>query len=425
MGTEKGNVFVVNLETLTLSGYDLMWNLAIPKSQKIHPGPVTCIEENPVDPSKVLIGYENGRIIVWNLKSREVVKGYSWDTPLSCVYWLSDVKQFVTGHIEGSVAIWNYTTTKSEDKPIKILKPHEFFGDTSSSQLCGIVNKVAWLSTKADPYLIFTGGVPGTNSSNYITIFHGRKREHLNLEKTIVDFFVVCESPFAREIQNPSVLVVLLCDDMIGIDLTSANFDAAPLPYGIRVGVSPVSYLSLQSNCPASLMDDLQKYHTSAPMKNWPINGGEWGRPVDNTSDLAITGHSDGSIRFWDTSGVTIYHLYTLHLKHLFDESKVFTEDKESLVGITNVHFCLQGRILVASLTSAQVVIVNWNTQEVISDTPSLPVFLAQPEFQQYDFDSMEEEAVSPTLDSPKPPSNLTTTEQQPPNTPNPVSLCR
>ena len=56
LGTEKGNIFVVNLETFDLSGYQIMWNQTIPKSQKVHPGPVTALEEHPVDPSKLLIG---------------------------------------------------------------------------------------------------------------------------------------------------------------------------------------------------------------------------------------------------------------------------------------------------------------------------------------------------------------------------------
>ena len=56
VGTEKGNLYMVNLETLVLSGYQVMWNQTIPKSQMAHPGPVTVIEEHPVDSSKILIG---------------------------------------------------------------------------------------------------------------------------------------------------------------------------------------------------------------------------------------------------------------------------------------------------------------------------------------------------------------------------------
>ena len=43
---------------------------------------------------------------------------------------------------------------------------------------------------------------------------------------------MVCASPYAKDIQDPSVVVVLLSDDVIAIDLTSHNFTQYPAPYG-------------------------------------------------------------------------------------------------------------------------------------------------------------------------------------------------
>ena len=72
----------------------------------------------------------------------------------------------------------------------------------------------------------------GAHSSHYISVFHGRKRETFNLGKPVVDFTVVCVSPFAKDIQEPSLVIVLLCDDMAAIDLTSLTFTKYPVPYG-------------------------------------------------------------------------------------------------------------------------------------------------------------------------------------------------
>ena len=66
-----------------------------------------------------------------------------------------------TGHIEGSLAIWNFNTTRVEEKPVKSFKPHEFHKEASTPQPCNLITKVMWLSTKTDPVLIFNGGVPG------------------------------------------------------------------------------------------------------------------------------------------------------------------------------------------------------------------------------------------------------------------------
>ena len=58
LGTEKGNVLVMNMETFALSGYVINWNKCIDPLQKSrHPGPVSHISANPADPSKILIGF--------------------------------------------------------------------------------------------------------------------------------------------------------------------------------------------------------------------------------------------------------------------------------------------------------------------------------------------------------------------------------
>ena len=86
---------------------------------------------------------------------------------------------------------------------------------------------------------------PGPNSSHHLTVVHGRKRECFNLEKPVIDFQVVCASPYARDIQEPSCVIVLLGDDMVGIDLSTPNFSLHPAPYGevnnISVNFSIVS----------------------------------------------------------------------------------------------------------------------------------------------------------------------------------------
>ncbi|KAF6728356.1 Syntaxin-binding protein 5 [Oryzias melastigma] len=54
IGTERGNVHIVNVESFMLSGYVIMWNKAIELSSKAHPGPVVHISDNPMDEGKLL-----------------------------------------------------------------------------------------------------------------------------------------------------------------------------------------------------------------------------------------------------------------------------------------------------------------------------------------------------------------------------------
>lgn len=53
VGTERGNVHVVNIESFILSGYVINWNKAIELSRKTHPGQVIHLSDNPADPNKV------------------------------------------------------------------------------------------------------------------------------------------------------------------------------------------------------------------------------------------------------------------------------------------------------------------------------------------------------------------------------------
>ncbi|XP_025072086.1 syntaxin-binding protein 5 [Alligator sinensis] len=55
VGTERGNIHIVNVESFTLSGYVIMWNKAIELSSKSHPGPVVHISDNPMDEGKIML----------------------------------------------------------------------------------------------------------------------------------------------------------------------------------------------------------------------------------------------------------------------------------------------------------------------------------------------------------------------------------
>jgi len=79
VGTERGNIHIVNVESFTLSGYVIMWNKAIELSSKSHPGPVVHISDNPMDEGKLLIGFESGTVVLWDLKSKKADYRYTYD----------------------------------------------------------------------------------------------------------------------------------------------------------------------------------------------------------------------------------------------------------------------------------------------------------------------------------------------------------
>lgn len=54
------------------------------------------------------------------------------------------------------------------------------------------------------------------------------------------------------------------------------------------------------------------------PFQEWPLNGGTNLGEAVSTHNLLLTGHEDGSVRFWDASGVALSHLYTINTSGLF-----------------------------------------------------------------------------------------------------------
>ncbi|KAF7254563.1 Syntaxin-binding protein 5, partial [Varanus komodoensis] len=79
VGTERGNIHIVNVESFSLSGYVIMWNKAIELSSKSHPGPVVHISDNPMDEGKLLLGFESGIVVLWDLKSKKAEYRYTHD----------------------------------------------------------------------------------------------------------------------------------------------------------------------------------------------------------------------------------------------------------------------------------------------------------------------------------------------------------
>ena len=72
----------MNMETFTLSGYQISWNKAMDPMKKNHPGAVTAISVNPADPSKVLIGFASGLVTMWDLPSKKGEQRYVGSTNL-------------------------------------------------------------------------------------------------------------------------------------------------------------------------------------------------------------------------------------------------------------------------------------------------------------------------------------------------------
>ncbi|XP_043119530.1 syntaxin-binding protein 5 isoform X5 [Puntigrus tetrazona] len=384
VGTERGNIHIVNVESFTLSGYVIMWNKAIELSSKTHPGPVVHISDNPMDEGKLLIGFECGIVVLWDLKSKKADYRYNYDEAIHSVAWHHEGKQFVCSHSDGTLTTWN---VRAPAKPAQIITPHgKQPKDGKKPEPCKPILKVEYKTTRAgDPFMILCGGLSYDTVGRRacLTVMHGKSTAVLEMDYPIVDFLTLCETPYPNDFQEPYAVVVLLEKDLVVIDLAQIGYPIFENPYPLSIHESPVTCCEYFADCPAEVIPALysvgsRQKRQGFSKKEWPISGGNWGQGTLSFSEIIITGHADGSIKFWDASALMLQVLYKLKTAKVFDkprgkEEKSSTEIvDEDPFAIQILSWCPESRVLCVAGVSAHVIVYRFSKQEVTTEVVQL-----------------------------------------------------
>ncbi|XP_008538399.1 syntaxin-binding protein 5 isoform X3 [Equus przewalskii] len=415
VGTERGNIHIVNVESFTLSGYVIMWNKAIELSSKSHPGPVVHISDNPMDEGKLLIGFESGTVVLWDLKSKKADYRYTYDEAIHSAAWHHEGKQFICSHSDGTLTIWN---VRSSAKPVQTIAPHgKQLKDGKKPEPCKPILKVEFKTTRSgEPFIILSGGLSYDTVGRRpcLTVMHGKSTAVLEMDYSIVDFLTLCETPYPNDFQEPYAVVVLLEKDLVLIDLAQNGYPIFENPYPLSIHESPVTCCEYFADCPVDLIPALysvgaRQKRQGYSKKEWPINGGNWGLGTQSYPEIIITGHADGSVKFWDASAVTLQVLYKLKTSKVFEKSRN-KDDRpntdivdEDPYAIQIISWCPESRMLCIAGVSAHVIIYRFSKQEVITEViPMLEVRLL------YEMDDVEspegEQAVGGASPQPGPP---------------------
>ncbi|XP_059797027.1 syntaxin-binding protein 5 isoform X6 [Balaenoptera ricei] len=389
VGTERGNIHIVNVESFTLSGYVIMWNKAIELSSKSHPGPIVHISDNPMDEGKLLIGFESGTVVLWDLKSKKADYRYTYDEAIHSVAWHHEGKQFICSHSDGTLTIWN---VRSPAKPVQTITPHgKQLKDGKKPEPCKPILKVEFKTTRpGEPFIILSGGLSYDTVGRRpcLTVMHGKSTAVLEMDYSIVDFLTLCETPYPNDFQEPYAVVVLLEKDLVLIDLAQNGYPIFENPYPLSIHESPVTCCEYFADCPVDLIPALysvgaRQKRQGYSKKEWPINGGNWGLGAQSYSEIIITGHADGSVKFWDASAINLQVLYKLKTSKVFEKSRN-KDDKpntdivdEDPYAIQIISWCPESRMLCIAGVSAHVIIYRFSKQEVITEViPMLEVRL-------------------------------------------------
>uniref|UniRef100_A0A674MIA5 Syntaxin-binding protein 5-like n=1 Tax=Takifugu rubripes TaxID=31033 RepID=A0A674MIA5_TAKRU len=359
IGTERGNIHIVNVESFTLSGYVIMWN-------------------------KLIIGFESGIVALWDLKSKKADYRYTHDEAIHSVAWHHEGKQFICSHSDGTLTIWN---VRGQGKPVQTITPHgKQPKDGKKPEPCKPILKVEYKTSRnGEPFIIFSGGLSYDTVGRRpcLTVMHGKSTAVLEMDYPIVDFLTLCETPYPNDYQEPYAVVVLLEKDLVVIDLAQNGYPIFENPYPLTIHESPVTCCEYFADCPADLIPALysvgsRQKRQGYSKKEWPISGGNWGQSTQSYPEIIITGHADGTVKFWDASAIMLQVLYKLKTAKVFDRNRS-RDDKgggevsdEDPFAIQLMAWCPESRVLSVAGVSADVIIYRFSKLEVTTEVVQL-----------------------------------------------------
>ncbi|KAJ3591606.1 hypothetical protein NHX12_006739 [Muraenolepis orangiensis] len=414
VGTERGNTHMVNIESFVLSGYVIMWNKAIElpkdegKSHAQHNG-CSCDSSSTISdtssgtlfggacpmgtrlpvtpPLPLLIGFESGTVVQWDLRGKKADFRIHYDEAIHSVSWHHEGKQFMCSHSDGSLTLWNQRNTA---RPFQITFPHGKIQKDGRKESCKPILKVEYKTSRSsnEPFIIFSGGLSYDKAGRRptLTIMHGKAITVLEMDHPIVEFMVLCETPYNNEVQEPYAVIVLLEKDFIVVDLTQSNFPIFENPYPMDIHESPVTCTAYFADCPPDIIPILYSIgakhkKTGFSQKEWPITGGTWNVGSQTYPEVIITGHADGSIKFWDASAITLQMLYKLKTSKVFVKPKPGEVRGGDLVeedpyAVQMVSWCPQSRIFCVVGISAHIILYRFSKHEASTPIVSLEVRL-------------------------------------------------
>ncbi|XP_021334413.1 syntaxin-binding protein 5-like isoform X17 [Danio rerio] len=388
VGTERGNTHIVNIESFILSGYVIMWNKAIELSTKTHPGPVVHLSDSPKDEGKLLIGFESGTIVMWDLRAKRADFRIYYDEAIHSVSWHHEGRQFMCSHSDGSLSMWNMRNTA---KPFQVTFPHGKTQRDGRKESCKPILKVEYKTSRnsSEAFVIFSGGLSYDKAGRRptLTIMHGKAITVLEMDYPIVDFMVLCETPYLNEVQEPYAVVVLLEKDFVVVDLTQSNFPIFENPYPMDVHESPVTCTAYFADCPPDIIPVLYSIgakhkKTGYSHKEWPVSGGTWTVGSQTYPEIIITGHADGSIKFWDATAITLQMLYKLKTSKVFEKPKTGDMGRsadlveEDPYAVQMISWCPQSRIFCVVGISAHVILYRFSKHDANTIITSLELRL-------------------------------------------------
>lgn len=325
LGTEGGGVYFLELAGFTLREDQTLYQeeilQSVPDDYRCGKslGPVESLQEHPQDSSKILIGYSRGLVIVWDQSTRTVSHLFLGNQQLESLGWERSGRTVVSSHSDGGYMVWAiHSSCQKTLQPLMSTIPYGPFP-------CKAINKVLWRTCESGShFIIFSGGMPRASygDRHCVSILQGQTLVTLDFTSRVIDFFTVHNTEPEEEFDNPSALVVLVEEELVVLDLQTPGWPTVPAPYLAPLHSSAITCSYHISNVPLKLWERIigagEQQSPRHSCVSWPINGGKNLAQEPSQRGLLLTGHEDGTVRFWDASGVSLRPLYKLGTANIF-----------------------------------------------------------------------------------------------------------
>uniref|UniRef100_A0A8C7C4M4 Syntaxin binding protein 5L n=1 Tax=Oncorhynchus kisutch TaxID=8019 RepID=A0A8C7C4M4_ONCKI len=319
------------------------------------------------DYTQMINWFESGTVVQWDLRAKKVDFRIYYDEAIHSVSWHHEGNQFMCSHSDGSLTMWNLRNTA---RPIQITYPHGKILKEGRKESCKPILKVEYKTSRNsnEPYVIFSGGLSYDKAGGRrptLTIMHGKAITVLEMDHPIVEFLVLCDTPYSNKIQDPYAVVLLLEKDFIMVDLTQSNFPIFENPYSMDIHESPVTCTAYFAECPSDIIPVLysvgaKQKKTGYSHKEWPVSGGTW---------TLVSGF------------LTLQMLYKLKTSKVFEnpnagEGRAVEQVEEDPYAIQMVRWCPQSRLFCVVGISAHVILYRFSKHDANAEIVSLEVRL-------------------------------------------------
>ncbi|KFO13353.1 Lethal(2) giant larvae protein 2, partial [Balearica regulorum gibbericeps] len=209
LGTESGNIFVVELpaftvlEDRTITSEAVLQRVPEDYCNRRSCELVEALREHPKNPDQILIGYSRGLIVLWDLQNNKVTHHFLGSQQLENLYWQRDGSKFISCHYDGSYTQWPVSSDNRQPEPLENLVPY------------------------------------------------GQKLVSVNLGWS---FLSASMNLVSAEFDDPSAMVVLAEEELVVIDLKTAGWPAVHPPYLASLHCSAITCSHHVSNIPLKLL---------------------------------------------------------------------------------------------------------------------------------------------------------------------------